>query len=63
MEGWHGSQLCLPDALVATTCHICMQGADYTLRYHSIHDNRYIRYFRGHSGKVTTLCMSPKTDM
>ncbi|GAB4813270.1 hypothetical protein N2152v2_000316 [Parachlorella kessleri] len=39
------------------------KGADYTLRYHSIHDNRYIRYFRGHTSKVTTLCMSPKTDM
>lgn len=41
----------------------CCQGADYTLRYHSIYDNRYIRYFKGHTGKVTTLCMSPKTDM
>lgn len=38
------------------------QGADYALRYHDLHSNRYIRYFRGHQGKVTTLCMSPKSD-
>lgn len=39
-----------------------LQGADYALRYHDLHSNRYIRYFRGHQAKVTTLCMSPKSD-
>lgn len=48
-----------PTALYCTS----LQGADYTLRYHSIYDNRYIRYFRGHVGKVTALCISPKTDL
>ncbi|KAK2079307.1 hypothetical protein QBZ16_002998 [Prototheca wickerhamii] len=38
------------------------KGADYALRYHDLHSNRYIRYFRGHQAKVTTLCMSPKSD-
>ncbi|RPA85781.1 WD40 repeat-like protein [Ascobolus immersus RN42] len=32
---------------------------DDTLRYLSLHDNSYIRYFRGHKGKVTTLEFSP----
>lgn len=39
-----------------------VQGADYALRYHDLHSNRYVRYFRGHGAKVTTLCMSPKSD-
>lgn len=47
-----------PDSVIYSST----KGADYTLRYHSIRDNRYIRYFRGHAGKVTTLCMSPKND-
>ncbi|KAL6770014.1 hypothetical protein ACKKBG_A33260 [Auxenochlorella protothecoides x Auxenochlorella symbiontica] len=38
------------------------KGADYALRYHDLHSNRYVRYFRGHGAKVTTLCMSPKSD-
>ena len=32
---------------------------DDTIRYLSLHDNKYIRYFPGHTKKVTTLCMSP----
>lgn len=28
-----------------------------------MHDNKYIRYFSGHSERVTGLCLSPKTDM
>ncbi|XP_063713618.1 WD repeat-containing protein 82-B-like [Symsagittifera roscoffensis] len=35
---------------------------DDTLRYLSVHDNKYIRYFAGHSKKVVTLCMSPVDD-
>ena len=39
------------------------QSADYALRYHSLHDNQYLRYFRGHTGRITTLTMSPKNDL
>ncbi|KAF9370644.1 member of Set1p complex, histone methyl transferase [Mortierella sp. AD011] len=35
---------------------------DDTLRYLSLHDNKYIRYFRGHEKKVTALEMSPLDD-
>ncbi len=44
--------------------HVCpLQGADYALRYHDLHANRFVRYFRGHTGRVTTLSMSPKSDV
>ncbi|KAJ3067906.1 hypothetical protein HK102_007308, partial [Quaeritorhiza haematococci] len=33
-----------------------------TIRYLSFHDNKYIRYFRGHKGRVTSLEMSPLDD-
>ena len=33
------------------------------LRYHSLHDNQYLRYFDGHTQPVTTIAMSPKNDM
>lgn len=39
-----------------------LQGSDYALRYHDLHANRFVRYFRGHTGRVTTLAMSPKSD-
>lgn len=35
---------------------------DDTIRYLSLHDNKYIRYFHGHTKKVVTLCMSPIDD-
>ncbi|KAF9158863.1 member of Set1p complex, histone methyl transferase [Actinomortierella ambigua] len=35
---------------------------DDTLRYLSLHDNRYIRYFKGHEKKVVALEMSPLDD-
>ncbi|KAL8860715.1 MAG: hypothetical protein Q9178_002745 [Gyalolechia marmorata] len=35
---------------------------DDTLRYLSTHDNSYIRYFKGHSGAVTDLALSPRDD-
>jgi len=44
--------------------HCCLlQGMDHTLRYLSLHDNRYLRYFKGHTQQVTTLCLSPKNDL
>uniref|UniRef100_A0A915IJT3 Anaphase-promoting complex subunit 4-like WD40 domain-containing protein n=1 Tax=Romanomermis culicivorax TaxID=13658 RepID=A0A915IJT3_ROMCU len=36
---------------------------DDTIRYLSLHDNKYLRYFPGHTKKVVTLCMSPIDDM
>jgi len=36
---------------------------DHALRYHSLHDNTYLRYFFGHTAQVTTVSMSAKTDM
>lgn len=36
--------------------------ANHAWRYHDIETNRYLRYFEGHTGRVTTLCHSPKTD-
>lgn len=36
---------------------------DHALRYHDLRRNEYIRYFRGHTSTINTLCMSPKTDM
>ena len=33
-----------------------------TIRYLSSHDNSYIRYFRGHTGPVTSLALSPASD-
>ncbi|KAG0169547.1 member of Set1p complex, histone methyl transferase [Apophysomyces sp. BC1015] len=35
---------------------------DDTLRYLSLHDNKYIRYFRGHKKRVLALEMSPLGD-
>lgn len=38
-----------------------MQG-NHAWRYHDLEQNKYLRYFEGHTGRVTTLCHSPKTD-
>jgi COMPASS component SWD2 len=35
---------------------------DDTVRYHSLHDNKYLQYFRGHSQRVISLEMSPVDD-
>lgn len=32
------------------------------IRYLSLHDNKYLRYFVGHEKRVVTLCMSPADD-
>ncbi|XP_024404060.1 protein ANTHESIS POMOTING FACTOR 1 [Physcomitrium patens] len=36
--------------------------SDESLRYLSLYDNRYLRYFKGHRDRVVSLCMSPKND-
>ncbi|GMT25210.1 hypothetical protein PFISCL1PPCAC_16507, partial [Pristionchus fissidentatus] len=40
----------------------CSTKVDDTIRYLSLHDNKYIRYFQGHQKKVITLAMSPIDD-
>ncbi|TFK40239.1 WD40-repeat-containing domain protein [Crucibulum laeve] len=35
---------------------------DDTIRYHSLHDNKYLQYFRGHKEKVVSLEVSPVDD-
>ncbi|KDD74284.1 hypothetical protein H632_c1432p0, partial [Helicosporidium sp. ATCC 50920] len=38
------------------------KGSDYAVRYHDLHANRYVRYFCAHSGKVSSVCLSPQND-
>ena len=35
---------------------------DDTIRYHSLHDNKYLCYFKGHVERVVSLEMSPTDD-
>jgi len=35
---------------------------DDTIRYHSLHDNKYLQYFKGHKQRVISLEMSPVDD-
>lgn len=35
---------------------------DDTVRYHSLHDNKYLAYFKGHKARVVSLEMSPVQD-
>lgn len=36
--------------------------SDHAIRYMSLHDNRYLRSFRGHKDRIVALEMSPKED-
>lgn len=38
------------------------KGWDDSIRYLSLHDNKYLRYFKGHRDRVTSLSMSPLDD-
>ncbi|KAH9829131.1 WD domain, G-beta repeat [Teratosphaeria destructans] len=35
---------------------------NHDIRYLSMHDNTFIRYFKGHEDRVTSLCISPSGD-
>lgn len=35
---------------------------DDTIRYHSLHDNKYLQYFKGHKERVVSLEVSPTDD-
>jgi len=38
------------------------EGKDHAIRYMSLHDNKYLKYFSGHTGKVVSLSVSPVDD-
>lgn len=42
--------------------HASRNGWDETVRYLALHDQTYIRYFRGHRDRVTSIKMSPVSD-
>lgn len=44
-------------------CVADIQGTEHALRYLSLHDNQYVRYFKGHSARVSAVAMSPKNDL
>ncbi|XP_071960836.1 WD repeat-containing protein 82-like [Antedon mediterranea] len=44
------------------TCIYSSNKIDDTIRYLSLHDNKFIRYFPGHTRKVVSLSMSPIDD-
>ena len=52
--------LSLPKNLLLPT--LALQG-EHIIRYLSMWDNKYQRYFKGHVQEVTTLAMNPKNDM
>ncbi|KAJ3424692.1 wd repeat-containing protein [Anaeramoeba flamelloides] len=35
---------------------------NHNIRYHSLHDNKYIRFFKGHESRVTSLSVSKRDD-
>ncbi|XP_061363586.1 protein ANTHESIS POMOTING FACTOR 1 isoform X3 [Gastrolobium bilobum] len=39
-----------------------LESSGESLRYLSMYDNRYLRYFKGHKQRVVSLCMSPIND-
>ncbi|VDM48131.1 unnamed protein product [Toxocara canis] len=48
------------DGTLCPLSYLCVYDV---IRYLSLHDNKYIRYFPGHQKKVVTLSMSPLDDM
>ena len=38
------------------------EGKDHAIRYMSLHDNKFLKYFSGHQGKVVSLSVSPVDD-
>jgi WD40 repeat protein len=39
------------------------QGDDHAIRHLNLTGQCFLHYFKGHTEKVTTVAMSPKTDM
>ena len=38
------------------------EGKGHAIRYMSLHDNKYLKYLRGHTAKVVSLSVSPVDD-
>lgn len=38
-------------------------GWDHTIRYLNVRTNAYLRYFKGHTAKVTSLALCPSSDL
>eukprot|EP00743_Colponemidia_sp_Colp-15_P006494 GILK01006992.1.p1 GENE.GILK01006992.1~~GILK01006992.1.p1 ORF type:complete len:313 (-),score=33.83 GILK01006992.1:106-1044(-) len=47
-----------PSAIICASRH----DYDHSLRYWSLHDNRFIRFFKGHKAQALSLSMCPRDD-
>ncbi|WVF70981.1 hypothetical protein IAT40_005777 [Kwoniella sp. CBS 6097] len=45
-----------------TIVHASTKLDDHTVRYHSMHDNKYLAYFKGHTARVRSIHVSPVDD-
>ncbi|XWS44142.1 hypothetical protein CRYUN_Cryun15aG0019100 [Craigia yunnanensis] len=50
-----------PSSVICSSRHN-LESTGEALRYLSMYDNRYLRYFKGHKERVVSLCMSPVND-
>ncbi len=50
------------EACVLLTSETAREKRCNDIRYLCMHDNRYLRYFKGHTDKVVSLAMSPNDD-
>lgn len=41
---------------------LCYQWSAVRIRYHSLFDNKFLRYYTGHTNRVTSLVMHPSAD-
>ncbi|ETV92348.1 hypothetical protein H310_13389 [Aphanomyces invadans] len=48
-----------PDCLLWSSQN---EANDHAVRYHSLYDNKFLRYFTGHTKRVTSLTMHPTAD-
>ncbi|OQR81900.1 hypothetical protein THRCLA_11303 [Thraustotheca clavata] len=48
-----------PDCLIWSSQN---DSNDHSIRYHSLFDNKFLRFFSGHTAKVTSLMMHPTAD-
>ncbi|KAK8865601.1 hypothetical protein IAR55_000745 [Kwoniella newhampshirensis] len=46
----------------STILHASTKGDDHAIRYHSMHDNKYLAYFKGHTARVRSIDMCPVDD-
>ncbi|OCF56750.1 compass component swd2 [Kwoniella mangroviensis CBS 10435] len=45
-----------------TIVHASTKGDDHAVRYHSMHDNKYLAYYKGHTARVRSVDMNPLDD-